>query len=387
MAGRLKRRLLAAALVLAVLAAHALLLQWWQRQQGPWLDGLGAAPQLLEAQFVQELQPAAPAPEAAPAKSTPAVESTTLALQELPAPETETAPPPEAPASAASAATPAAELAKATASPELAPAPEATASAPAESGVNPFEPGPEWPVSTQLDYRLHGYYRGEVFGQAQVRWLRQGRHYQVHLEVQIGPSLAPLVRRRMSSDGQITAQGLSPTRYDEETQLLLGAPRRAAIVFDEHELRLGQGQPQARPEGVQDSVSQFVQLSWIFLSRASQLQGGGAIEFPLALPRKLYAWRYDASPSERMPTALGEMELIHLRPAVTMSGGDLQAEVWLAPTLQYLPVRLRMAQGSGVWIELNLRQLPLQTAIDPPKSRGEMNLGTSGLVETPAMSN
>jgi len=56
-----------------------------------------------------------------------------------------------------------------------------------------------------------------------VDWLREGERYQVHLDVLVGPSFAPIVQRRMSSDGTITAEGLTPRRYDEQTDLFLSS--------------------------------------------------------------------------------------------------------------------------------------------------------------------
>ena len=52
----------------------------------------------------------------------------------------------------------------------------------------------------------------------QVEWIRVDDRYQVHLDVIVGPEFAPLVTRRMTSDGEIAASGLAPRRYDEETQ-------------------------------------------------------------------------------------------------------------------------------------------------------------------------
>jgi hypothetical protein len=43
---------------------------------------------------------------------------------------------------------------------------------------------------------------------------------------------------------------------------------------------------------------------------------------------------------------------------------DLKAEVWLAPTLQFLPVRLRIAQDESTFIDLMLDAAPLMQA--PP---------------------
>ena len=47
--------------------------------------------------------------------------------------------------------------------------------------------GAEWPRSLRLKYRLNGHYRGPVFGEAEVEWLRQGLRYQVRLRVQVAP--------------------------------------------------------------------------------------------------------------------------------------------------------------------------------------------------------
>jgi hypothetical protein len=136
------------------------------------------------------------------------------------------------------------------------------AAADAASG-KPFE----WPPSTRLSYSLTGDFRGPVEGSARVEWLRQGARYQVHLDVAIGPSFAPLVRRRMSSEGELTEQGLKPTRYEEETRVPLAATRRKSVAFEADRIVL-QG-PKSVPllAGVQDTASQFVQLTWLFTTQ------------------------------------------------------------------------------------------------------------------------
>ena len=61
--------------------------------------------------------------------------------------------------------------------------------------------------------------RGEVNGDAQVEWVREGSRYQVHLDVTIGPSFAPLMSRRMVSQGELSDLGLVPRRYEERTRI------------------------------------------------------------------------------------------------------------------------------------------------------------------------
>ncbi len=87
----------------------------------------------------------------------------------------------------------------------------------------------------------HGNYRGEVDGGAQVEWLRAGTRYQVHLDVWVGPPAAPLVGRRMTSDGEISRDGLAPRRYDEETRVAVPRAAPRSIVFDGDRVLLANG--------------------------------------------------------------------------------------------------------------------------------------------------
>jgi hypothetical protein len=227
----------------------------------------------------------------------------------------------------------------------------------AASAAPSDEPGPEWPLSTRLSYVLSGYYRGPVTGQAQVEWLRQGRDYQVHLDVDVG-----LVARRMSSQGRLTPEGIAPQRYDEETRLLFVEARRSSLFFRGSEVQLANGQREPLPPGGQDSASQFVQLTWLFLTGREPMRVGQVVRFPLVLPRRQYAWQYEVVGEETLDTPMGSVASWHLRPGRSAAGGDLTAEVWLAPALQYLPVRLVIRQDADTYIDLMLKRAPLQAA-------------------------
>ena len=53
---------------------------------------------------------------------------------------------------------------------------------------------------------------------------------------------------------------------------------------------------------------------------------------------------------------------LETRERLLHTGSDLRAEVWLAPSLQYLPVRLMIRQDEQTWIDLMLQSAPLQAA-------------------------
>jgi hypothetical protein len=200
-----------------------------------------------------------------------------------------------------------------------------------------------------------------VDGQAQVEWLRTGTRYQVHLDVSVGPPFAPMVSRRSSSDGEITEHGLAPRRYDEETRVAFAEPRRLTLWFDESRVRLTGGREAARPPGTQDSASQFVQLTWLFTMQPSLLEPGRTIDIPLALPRYLDTWTYEVLKRETLVTPVGTVDTVHVKPRrQAKPGSELTAEVWIAPSLQYLPVRIVIRQDVDTFVDLLITQLPLQ---------------------------
>jgi hypothetical protein len=231
----------------------------------------------------------------------------------------------------------------------------ASAPALAASGAQPFE----WPASTRLSYKLSGNVRGEVHGDAQVEWVRVGARYQVHLDITVGLPIAPMITRRMSSDGELTELGLAPRRYDEDTKVMFANRRRLTMLFEPDAVLMPNGERRPRFPGTQDTASQFVQLSWIFTTRPELLRSGNTVDFALALPRSVDRWVYDVLEEEPVATSFGAVNAFHLKPRrVSRPGGELVAEVWFAPQLRYLPARIRIEQDPQTFIDLVLSRRP-----------------------------
>lgn len=340
--------------------------------------GWGQAPPKLrriEVSFVQELQPseppvlvaAAPPPPARPAVRAPAPQPAASAPEEpASAPEpvlaAASAPPPPDPAPAPVAAPAPAPVAMAQAPAASAPALSASAAAAAASAAS-APAGFEWPPSTRLSYTLTGNYRGPVEGQARVEWVKVDARYQVRLELEIGPSFAPLMARRITSDGLVGPDGLEPQRYEEETKVAFRDARRFAIDFQADRLRLPSGRELPRPPGVQDTASQFVQLTWMFTTQPELLQPGRQVMLPLALPRYVDNWIYDVKERVTLATPFGAIETVFVKPRrEPRPGVELTAEMWVAPSLQYLPVRILIRQDAETYVDLLVRELPRQAA-------------------------
>lgn len=358
-----RRRIAFAALVAGVLLLHGGLAERLGDHLGD-IRAASAMPPRIVVAYVRELEPAAPpvmapappVPPPAPRRRAPraAIAASAVAPTVVPAPpEPEPMPEPPPP--------PVAELAPPPAPPEpAASVPEAVlAAAPAPAAAASAATAFEWPASTRLSYKLVGNVRGEVHGDAQVEWVRQGSRYQVHLDITVGIPIAPMMSRRMSSDGELTAQGLAPQRYDEDTKVMFRDPRRLTMRFEPDAIVMPGGQRRPRWEGVQDTASQFVQMSWLFSTRPELLRTGSTVDFALALPKSVDRWVYDVVGEETVATGFGAVEAFRLKPRrPSRPGGELVAEIWFAPSLRYLPARIRIEQDAETFIDLVLSRKP-----------------------------
>ncbi|HSC63269.1 MAG TPA: DUF3108 domain-containing protein, partial [Caldimonas sp.] len=310
-------------------------------------------------------RPAAAASAAKAAAAASAAEAPPAVVAEASAPAAPPAPAsapvePASPAAAERLAAASAPAAASSAASDAATPVAAIGSASAAAGAPPFE----WPVSTRLSYSLTGSYRGEVSGTAQVEWIRVADRYQVNLDLVVGPQVAPLITRRMTSEGHITVGGLVPTRYDEDTQVVMRDRRRVSVVFEADAVVLANGERRERLEGVQDTASQFIQLTYVFSTRPELLRVGGAVAFPLALPRTMNSYVYEVIEQQTLQTPFGPLASFHLkpRPRPTRRPNELTIELWIAPELRYLPVRIRIEQDPATFIDLMISGKPEMAA-------------------------
>jgi hypothetical protein len=279
---------------------------------------------------------------AADAPSSAASQETALAT----APQTDQG---AAAAMAAASATEAA-AASAAASATTAGSPTAAASAPAAPSTTAAAGNiaalDSWPADTRLNYRLGGQFRGgELHGSAQVQWQRQGDRYETRVDIDV----TLLARLVLTSQGEVAVQGLLPRAYEE---LRRSGPRGIRLGDDTITLTDGRGVP--RPEGVQDTASQFVELSHRFANGQDALEVGRSVSFWMARPGGVDLWTYDIVDREILQTPqLGAVDAFHLKPRpIANARGNIIAEMWFAPTLQYLPVRIRVSMGEGTYVDL-----------------------------------
>ncbi|MFW9615120.1 DUF3108 domain-containing protein [Aquabacterium sp.] len=237
------------------------------------------------------------------------------------------------------------------------------------SQAKPATPVFVWPKATKVSFSLEGYYRGPIYGQASVEWIRQDKRYQVHVDASLGPSFAPIGSWRLTSEGEIRPDGLYPQRYEHVNRLLIStsAPRMVQLLDDEVIMEKGKRAPRAK--GVQDPASQLIQLAYRFILNPDLLTTGKTIEIPLVNLKLAEMLAYDVVGEEILNTPIGQIPTIHIKPRRPESAdaGSLPADIWVAPGLQYLPVRILVRLDEKTFMDMKLKSAPQMAADDAPK--------------------
>ena len=121
------------------------------------------------------------------------------------------------------------------------------------------------------------------------------------------------------------------------------------------------------PEGVQDTASQFLELAHRFATGRDPLKVGSEVALWLARPNGVELLTYDIVAEETLATAkLGPLQTFRLKPRpLANQRGNIVVELWFAPSLQYLPVRVLVTQGDGIFVDLLVETIEQASAAAP----------------------
>lgn len=371
-----------AGLSVLVLLAHALVLHKASSQLGVALDMPPAQGQ-ADRSFVTRRIPAEPAPElAAPEpvaqpfkrpvfkSKSPEIQSTRTrsAIISIATPSTSMAsgaapdgtPDPATvtdPTLPASEATPAA-----TGSPDVAPVgatetPSATVSATASTSTSapPMPVIPQTtpvtamalPASAQLAYKMTGSAKGlNYHANAELEWLNRGSHYEARMSV----SALFLGSRNLTSQGQLSPDGLAPLRFSDKSRSEVAAHFEA----DKGQISFSANTPNAPwIKGSQDRVSVFFQLGGMLAGNPQAFPVGSRVVIYTVGPRDADTWTFLVEAEETIQLPFGDLSTIKLTRQPRREY-DQKVEIWYAPALGFLPVRNKITQHNGDFVDQQL---------------------------------
>lgn len=336
-----------AALALAVLAVHGLLLAGWPASRPA---AASPAPRALSVRHIVApvAQPTGMPPAEAPpaARTVPAKPPAMAVRRPLPSPVAPSAAPPPGPqvlAAQVAADAPAPEAVDAPPSlPALVPA-ALTLAAMASTGA--AEPPPPTyrtrvPPSTLLQYELR---RGALTGEGELRWQRSADGYEMSME----GSVFGFQVLSQASRGGFDLAGVAPLRFVDRRR---GRDLRAANFQRDRGLITysGSSAQYPLPAGAQDRLSWMVQLAAIVEAEPARFRPGEQVEMAVSGSRgDTDVWTFTVSGREAVDIAGARLERSLALRREPRKPYDTRVEVWLDPARHHLPARIRLSSERG----------------------------------------
>jgi hypothetical protein len=284
-----------------------------------------------------------PAIEAAPVEAPPATRPELAMTEALPPMSTEPPPAPDAPV---------ADTEEPTASDDdmlLAAATPGQARRPAAAAVKlpPVQP----PASTRLLYDVTGSVKGIAYkAQGTLDWAVANGRYDARMEMRV----MLLGSRSQTSTGRVGPGGLMPERFADKSR----SEKAAHFDAAQQRIRFSSNAPEVPLQaGAQDRLSLFMQIAGLLQARPQAYATGQIIDMQVAGTSDAPVWRFQVGEESTIQLPAGEFKVRHLvrQPRKEF---DSTVEMWLAPRLNHLPVRLRVTQSNGDVADQQLSQMP-----------------------------
>lgn len=204
------------------------------------------------------------------------------------------------------------------------------------------------PPSASLSYSIKAQQKGlTLSGEASVHWTYVGNRFSVTSTARSGLFGKIL---ESTSEGNIDEHGLAPARFTQK-RFRKGS---TTTSFDRaaRTIRFSRPVP-AYPlkGGEQDHSSVIWQLISMARATPARFKPNSEWQFLVAGDHDVDPWTFKVANQERIRTPYGEINTVHLVRSPSPDSGKQQLDIWLAPSMEWYPVRLRYSEPDGEYIE------------------------------------
>lgn len=229
-----------------------------------------------------------------------------------------------------------------------------SASPSAASGEHPSVKRPtSLPPSADLLYAIKVRQKGMALaGEARLSWRHDDGKYALAAQTKV-PLFGVVLDSK--SDGLVDDFGLAPQtasekRYRKEATTVTFKRDAKTISFSESDLSY------PIKGGEQDRTSAPWQLAAVARAAPEKFTPGSEWVFFVAGRRDAEAWTFKVVNQEAVQTGQGEVNALHLvkQPPAEGHGHDQQIDIWLAPSLEWYPVRIRLVDNDSDFIDQTL---------------------------------
>lgn len=211
------------------------------------------------------------------------------------------------------------------------------------------------PENIQLTYKLS--YKGFGVGETHESFVQTGSQYKLTSESKASGILRALFpdKINISSSGNVSKEGLRPTRFEQRRGKDASKTRTAAFNWDSNSLEMkydgGDGATVELKPGSQDALSIIYQFMFAPLKE-------GTSKVFMTNGKQLEQYEFRKVEEISLDTPAGTFDTVHV--ARISAPGETRTDVWLAKDKNYIPVRVLVVEPSGDKIERLLTNLSLQ---------------------------
>ena len=204
------------------------------------------------------------------------------------------------------------------------------------------------PPPTRLAFDVNGQAKKFTYhARAELLWQHDGSRYEARQEL----SAFLVGSRAQRSVGAITAQGLLPERFSDRSR----SEQAAHFDYAKGRVTFSANTPDApMGPGAQDRLSVFIQLGALLAADPGRFVPGTQVTLTTVSARSADRWTFTIEGPETLDLPVGPTPVLKLQ-RLPRKDYDQKAELWVAPALSYLPVRIRLTQANGDFADLQLR--------------------------------
>ncbi|HJW56449.1 MAG TPA: DUF3108 domain-containing protein [Burkholderiaceae bacterium] len=205
------------------------------------------------------------------------------------------------------------------------------------------------PPSAELGYVVNARQSGfAIEGNARVAWHAASGQFTLETEMR-----AMLLGKIMDAktEGVIDEYGLAPVASSEKRF----RKQPTTVSFDrEAKVIRFSGSDATYPikGGEQDRNSAIWQLIAVARAAPAKFRPGSEWTFFVAGQRDAEPWVFRVAEHEKIQTPLGDLQALHVVKAAPVQTQKI--DIWLAPSLEWYPARLRYTDPDGDFIEQSL---------------------------------
>jgi hypothetical protein len=210
------------------------------------------------------------------------------------------------------------------------------------------------PPSAELTYDLTARQRGfSLSGEALITWRAGEAKYVVNAESRVA-LLGKLTENR--SQGGIDSFGLAPAEFYEKR--FRKDPTTSVFNRETRTLTFSEGKENYPLKGgEQDRASVTWQLVAVARAAGDKFKPGSSWPFFVAGRRDADTWIFRVVGREKIHTGIGELDAVHLVRETMPNASGQTLDIWLAPSHDWYPVKLRFTDDDKDFVEQTLAKV------------------------------